>query len=80
MGTRFIHKDGKVIPLHSDHGDQQAPGAEHASAATPPNAPAPVAGKEEHNHPAPVAAPVAPAPVASVASPVAVPKMKKGPC
>jgi hypothetical protein len=91
MGTRFIHKNGKVIPLHSDHGDQQSPGAEHAAPMNPPKTPAPMPGKEDVNHPearpaaptAPAAAaPVAEKPVAEAApTSVAVPKMKKGkPC
>ena len=50
-GVRFIHKNGKAIPIHSDHGDQQQPGPQHAQAMNPPKNPAPVAGKEHHNHP-----------------------------
>lgn len=50
-GVRFIHKNGKAIPIHSDHGDQQAPGPQHAQAMNPPKNPAPVEGKEHHNHP-----------------------------
>lgn len=84
MGTRFIHKDGRVIPLHSDHGDQPNPQAQHAAPMNPPKTPAPVAGKEEHNHPearpespAPVA-PMAPTPAATASASVVVPKMSKG--
>lgn len=43
MGLRFIHKNGHVIPVHSDHGDQQAPGPQHASPVTPPSTQPPAA-------------------------------------
>lgn len=51
---RFIHKNGKVIPIHSDHGDEQNPGPQHAKPMSPPNTPAPVPGHEHTNHPAPM--------------------------
>lgn len=50
MGTRFIHKNGKAIPIHSDHGDQPDSSGQHAAPMNPPKTPAPTA--PEHNHPA----------------------------
>lgn len=67
MGTRFIHKNGRAIPIHSDHGDQQQPGPQHAQPMNPPANPSPVAGHSDTPHPEPRPAPAAPAPVATVA-------------
>jgi hypothetical protein len=53
MGLRFIHKNGQAIPIHTDHGDQQNPGPQHAAPANPPATPAPVQGQESTNHPEP---------------------------
>ncbi len=50
---RFIHKNGRTIPIHSDHGDQQQPTAEHAAPANPPATPAPIVGHDDKPHPEP---------------------------
>jgi hypothetical protein len=53
MGTRFIHKDGRIIPIHTDHGDQPQSQGEHAAPINPPANPSPVAGHEDKPHPEP---------------------------
>ena len=47
MGTRFIHKNGKIIPIHSEHGDHQ--GDSKGQEATAPKNPSPM--NPEHHHP-----------------------------